>query len=173
MTLFPASPRNIPDIFGHAGKDACVHRALGHAWDSLVVTVTATALPRGGVTDPSPGSLAGTVGAVGFYKHQPRERLCGLGPGEPGPGKSPAAGARRPPGHHGSHKGTFTPGRTAGVWGSPAPPAPGQSPPCPGPSSCQPWGTARTGDRLRFPSRPEPGHPAAGPEKISLCPETC
>lgn len=173
MTLFPASPQSIPDIFGHAGKDARVHSALGYAWDSLVVTVTATAPPRGGVTDPSAGSAAGTVGAVGFYKHQPRERPRGLGPGEPGPGKSPAAGARRPPGHRGSHKGTFTPTRTADVWGSPAPPAPGHSPPCPGPSSCQPWGTVPPGNRPRFPSRQEPGQPAAGPEKISLCPETC
>ena len=146
-----------------------------------------SSLPAWRGTQPSrrvPGQAGRGVGRsgciqLGFTTCRPRERPCGPSPGEPGPGKSPAAGARRPPGtgHRGSCKGAFTLGRKAGVWGSPAPPAPGH----PHPASRTPGailpaaeqGTVPAGDRPCFPSQQEPDTRLPAQERSPLCPETC
>lgn len=130
-----------------------------------------SSLPAWRGTQPSrrmPGHAGRCVGQgscirLGFTSHRPRERPHGPSPGEPGPGKSPAAGARCPPGtgHRGSCKGAFIPGQKAGVWGSPALPAPGHSP-----SLCRVRDPRGTG---RAPPPSGSGTPSCRPRKDLRC----
>lgn len=123
-----------------------------------------------------PGQAGCSVGCggcirLGFTYHRPRERPRGPSPGDPGPGKSPAAAAKRLPGtgHRGSCNGAFTWGKKQ-LFGDPRPRQRLVTPPG---RTGRPGCRARHGARWGPAALPLPagaGHPAAGPGKISAVP---
>lgn len=111
---------------------------------------------------------------LGFTARRPRERPRGPIPGEPRPGKSPAAGARHPP-HRPPRllQRHLHPGVKSRCLGIPNPDSTQSPQPCiRGPLGPSCWLQGRvqcpTGTSRAFPSRQEPGCPAAGPGKISV-----